>query len=57
MDYLFRATTAVSPGCGIHTCAYTIVNPMWARNACAEGLGTKCHFSNVPREALTPPWK
>lgn len=30
---------------------------MWVHNACAEGLGMKCHFSNVPGEALTLPWK
>lgn len=54
---LFIVYFAEVSGCNSHMWAYRIWNPTWVHNACAEGLRMKCHFSNVPGEALTLPWK
>lgn len=50
---LFIVYFAEASGYDIHIPSHRILNPMWVHNACAEGLGMKCHFSNVPGEALT----
>lgn len=53
MYVLFVVYSAKASGDDIHILSQRLLNPMWVHNACAEGLDMKCHFSNVPGEALT----